>query len=117
MGPDVVVGYWPGSLFHSLKVSATIVEWGGQVYSPNVKKTPHTTTTMGSGEFASALHGGACYVKTVRIVDYSLSSKYPQWIGTWADEPYCYSAYNYMEAYEVEPVFYFGGPGRNPNCP
>ncbi|XP_015885083.3 protein neprosin [Ziziphus jujuba] len=117
VGENVVVGYWPTALFNYMKGSAEIVEWGGQVYSPNVKKTPHTTTTMGSGNYASSLQGAACYIKNVRIVDYSLSSKYPQWVGTWADEPYCYSAYNYMEAYGVEPVFYFGGPGRNPNCP
>lgn len=118
VGEKAVVGYWPGALFSYMKISATLVEWGGQVHSQNVKKKPHTTTTMGSGNYASSIHGGACYVKRPRIVDYSLSLKYPQWVGTWADEPYCYSAYNYMEAYGVEPVFYFGGPGgQNPNCP
>ncbi|KAF3447499.1 hypothetical protein FNV43_RR12685 [Rhamnella rubrinervis] len=117
VGQNAALGYWPRSLLNYLKASATSVEWGGQVYSPNVKKTPHTTTTMGSGEYASTLHGSACYIKAPRIVDYSLSLKYPQWVGTWADEPYCYSAYNYVQAPGVEPVFYFGGPGRNPNCP
>lgn len=117
MGQNEVVGYWPRALLNYLKVSATSVEWGGQVYSPNVRKTPHTTTAMGSGEFAATLHGSACYVKAPRIVDYSLSLKYPQYIDTFADEPNCYSAYNYMQAYGVEPVFYFGGPGRNPHCP
>lgn len=117
MGQNVAVGYWPATLFSYLKHSAILVEWGGEVYSPNVKKAPHTTTAMGSGEFAATLDGSACYVKKVRIVDYSLALKYPQWVDTWADEDYCYSAYNYIAGYGVEPVLYFGGPGRNSLCP
>ncbi|XVE70964.1 hypothetical protein DITRI_Ditri10aG0111900 [Diplodiscus trichospermus] len=116
-GNDIVVGYWPaGSLMFYLKTSSTLVEWGGQVYSPNVKKTPHTKTAMGSGDFASGLWGNACFIDNVRIVDYSLSLKYPEWVGTWADEYYCYTAYNYVK-YGAYPVFYFGGPGQNSLCP
>ncbi|XP_062098504.1 protein neprosin-like [Humulus lupulus] len=116
LGQDVGVGYWPGSLFGYLKQSAIMVQWGGEVYSPNVRKKPHTTTAMGSGEAASALHGFASYVKNVRIMDYSMSLKYPEWVDTWADEDYCYSALNQVK-YGVEPTFYFGGPGKNPLCP
>ncbi|PON76663.1 hypothetical protein PanWU01x14_033490 [Parasponia andersonii] len=117
LGQGNPVGYWPGTLFNYLQHSAILVEWGGEVYSPNVKKSPHTTTAMGSGDYASTLEGSACYVKQVRIVDYSLALKYPEWVGTWADEDYCYSAYNYIQRYGVEPVLYFGGPGRNTLCP
>lgn len=113
---DAVIGYWPGALFDYLKQSAIFVEWGGQVYSPNVKKTPHTTTAMGSGSFASSLYGSACYIDHIRIIDYSLQLKYPQWVGTWADEEDCYDAYNLIQGYTVEPVFFFGGPGQNPHC-
>uniref|UniRef100_A0A803NP32 Neprosin PEP catalytic domain-containing protein n=1 Tax=Cannabis sativa TaxID=3483 RepID=A0A803NP32_CANSA len=111
---NVAVGYWPGSLFRYLKQSAIMVQWGGEVYSPNVRKKPHTTTAMGSGEAASAGHGFASYVKNVRIMDYSMS--FTQWVGTWADEEYCYSAFNEVK-YGLEPTFYFGGPGQNPLCP
>ncbi|KAH9799844.1 AslB [Citrus sinensis] len=113
---DAVIGYWPGALFDYLKQSAIFVEWGGQVYSPNVKKTPHTKTAMGSGSFASSLYGSACYIDHIRIIDYSLQLKYPQWVGTWADEEDCYDAYNLIQGYTVEPVFFFGGPGQNPHC-
>ncbi|XP_062098506.1 protein neprosin-like [Humulus lupulus] len=116
LGQNVPVGYWPGSLFGYLQHSAVMVQWGGEVFSPNVRQKPHTTTAMGSGEFARLLHGSASYVKGVRIMDYSLSLKYPSWVGTWADEDYCYSAYNEVK-YGVEPTFYFGGPGRNTLCP
>ncbi|KAL4302788.1 hypothetical protein GQ457_10G017730 [Hibiscus cannabinus] len=95
---------------------STMVEWGGQVYSTNVKKTPHTKTAMGSGRFASGLYGNACFIQNPNIVDFSLSLKYPEWVGTWADEYYCYTAYNYQKSYGTLPVFYFGGPGQNPNC-
>ncbi|KAI4316559.1 hypothetical protein L6164_024532 [Bauhinia variegata] len=114
---NVPVGYWPGKLFGYLSHSAILVEWGGQVYSTQIRKTPHTQTAMGSGDFASGLYGNACYMQNVRIMDYSLSLKYPEYVSTWADEAYCYSAQNYVK-YGVEPVFYFGGPGRKPPyCP
>ncbi|KAL4302575.1 hypothetical protein GQ457_10G017750 [Hibiscus cannabinus] len=96
---------------------STLVEWGGQVYSTNVKKTPHTKTAMGSGQFASGLFGNACFIRNPNIVDFSMALKYPKWVGTWADDYYCYTAYNYQKGYGTLPVFYFGGPGQNPNCP
>ncbi|KAJ4708149.1 Protein of Unknown Function (DUF239) [Melia azedarach] len=114
---DKPIGYWPGSLFGYLSQSAILVEWGGQVYSPNVMKHPqHTKTVMGSGSFADTLEGAACSIKHVRIIDYSLQVKYPEWVGTYSDEDYCYGVSNHVEAYPAEPVFYFGGPGQNPNC-
>ncbi|KAK8698569.1 hypothetical protein V6N13_114681 [Hibiscus sabdariffa] len=117
-GADVPIGYWPAaSLMFYLNHSSTLVEWGGQVYSTNVKKTPHTKTAMGSGQFASGLFGNACFIQNPNIVDFSLSLKYPEWVGTWADDYYCYTAYNYQKSYGTLPIFYFGGPGQNPNCP
>ncbi|KAJ7958325.1 Protein of Unknown Function (DUF239) [Quillaja saponaria] len=114
----VPIGYWPPNLFSLLTHSAKLVEWGGEVYSSKIKKAPHTTTAMGSGEFARNLYGNACYIQNVRIMDYSLMLKYPEWVQTYASEEYCYSAYNYIKGYGTEPVFYFGGPGRKPPyCP
>ncbi|KAH1105431.1 hypothetical protein J1N35_009199 [Gossypium stocksii] len=115
---DLVIGYWPAStLLFYLNHSSTLVEWGGQVYSSNVKKKPHTKTGMGSGQFASGLRGNACYMDNIAIVDFSMQLKYPQRVGTWADEQYCYTALNYQEGYGKLPIFYFGGPGQNYNCP
>ncbi|KAB2072104.1 hypothetical protein ERO13_A08G249100v2 [Gossypium hirsutum] len=115
---DLIIGYWPASsLLFYLNHSSTIVEWGGQVYSPKVKKSPHTKTGMGSGQFAWGLQGNACYMDNIAIVDFSMQLKYPQWVDTWVDEEYCYTAYNYQEGYGTLPVFYFGGPGQNYNCP
>ncbi|XP_020212824.1 uncharacterized protein LOC109797254 [Cajanus cajan] len=116
---NVPVGYWPAELLGNLKHSATLVEWGGQVFSGQVKKqSPHTATGMGSGDFADGKWGNACFMKNVRIKDYSLKLKYPDFVNAVADEPYCYNSLNYMEHYGEEPIFYFGGPGqRPPYCP
>ncbi|KAK7351259.1 hypothetical protein VNO77_10572 [Canavalia gladiata] len=115
---NVPVGYWPAEILGSLRHSAILVEWGGQVSSTNIKKeTPHTGTGMGSGDFANGRYGSANFMRNVRIKDYSQSLKYPEHVNAVADEPYCYSALNDVK-YGVEPVFYFGGPGRKPPyCP
>ncbi|PQM38381.1 uncharacterized protein Pyn_20311 [Prunus yedoensis var. nudiflora] len=120
IGQNVTVGYFPGELFYYLtRGAATLVEWGVEVFSSKVKQNhPHTATGMGSGDFASGKLGNACYVKQVRILDYSKQLKYPEWVGTYTDEEYCYSALNYALSLAQEPVFYFGGLGRNlPYCP
>ena len=113
-----MIGYWPGEILSNLKQKAILVQWGGDVYSKKMKPGhPHTATGMGSGDYASGLWGGACYIKNVRILDYSLQLKYPEWVTTAAEEPYCYNSLNYQRSLAMEPIFFFGGPGRNPNCP
>ncbi|XP_048133974.1 uncharacterized protein LOC115756789 [Rhodamnia argentea] len=114
---NLVVGYFPASLFFYLKRSAIMVNWGGQVHSTMVKKAPHTRTGMGSGEYSEKLYGHACYINHVRIVDFSLALKYPEWVGVYNDEAYCYNGDNHRDGYIGEPVFYFGGPGQNNFCP
>ncbi|XVF46610.1 hypothetical protein PTKIN_Ptkin03bG0041500 [Pterospermum kingtungense] len=116
-GNNLVIGYWPvKSLMNYMNGGATLVQWGGEVYSPNVKKTPHTKTGMGSGDYAAYMWGRACFIGDIRIIDSSLSLKYPEWVSTWADENNCYTTYNYVVP-DAEPIFYFGGPGQNPLCP
>ncbi|XP_048446396.1 uncharacterized protein LOC108867771 [Pyrus x bretschneideri] len=116
VGQNIPVGYFPPELFFYLtKGVAALVEWGGEVYSSKIKKNhPHTATEMGSGDFAWGKLGNACYIKQVRIIDYSMQLKYPEWVGTYTDEEYCYTALNYAASLAEEPVFYFGGPGLNP---
>ncbi|KAL0713938.1 hypothetical protein Bca4012_020916 [Brassica carinata] len=113
-----VMGYWPGTLFNALKHSATAVQWGGEVYSPNVMMTkPHTKTPMGSGNWASSLWSRACFHTNLRIKDFSLQIKYPLYLGEYVDEHNCYSTKLHRDTYRAEPRFYFGGPGHNPLCP
>ncbi|KAI3996185.1 hypothetical protein MKX01_022679 [Papaver californicum] len=100
--------FLPGELFVLQKGSAKVVQFGDEVYSETIGKegARHTSTTMGSGGDARNI-----------IIDYSLTEKYPEWVMEYMDEPYCYSAYNYVQ-YIKEPEFYFGGHGRhwNPYC-
>ncbi|KAE9603642.1 hypothetical protein Lal_00001604 [Lupinus albus] len=114
----IPIGYWPAKILRNLRQSAIVVQWGGEVFSPNIEKKPHTGTVMGSGEFASGLWGNSCYIKNITIMDYSLQLKPPEYVVTVADEPYCYSSLYFRDAYFGGPIFYFGGPGRNPPfCP
>ncbi|KAI4337113.1 hypothetical protein L6164_015566 [Bauhinia variegata] len=122
VGPNnnatAVIGYWPGQLFKYLSHSARVVQWGGEVYSTQIRTYPHTATAMGSGYYASGLYGNACYMHYVRIMDDSPSFKYPEFATAWSDDPTCYSALNTIKGSGDEPVFYFGGPGRYlPYCP
>ncbi|KAJ0232390.1 AslB [Hirschfeldia incana] len=113
-----VMGYWPGTLFNGLKHSATAVQWGGEVYSPNgIMKKPHTKTPMGSGNWASSLWKRACFHTNLRIKDFSMQVKYPQYLGEYVDEHNCYSTQLHRDTYMSEPRFFFGGPGQNPLCP
>lgn len=114
---DNVMGYWPGKLFGYLSHSATAVQWGGEVYSPNVFKKPHTITPMGSGQWASYLWAEASFHTNIRIKDYSLQIKYPKYLSEYSDEYDCYSTKLYRKTYKSEPQFFFGGPGRNRFCP
>ncbi|KAK0606050.1 hypothetical protein LWI29_033635 [Acer saccharum] len=116
---EVVVGYWPKELFAYLWRSASFVEWGGEVYSPNIvrDRSPHTKTQMGSGSITQTLEDDSvASIRIVRIMDTTRKLKYPEWVGTWSDEQYCYSALNHVPGNNVEPVFYFGGPGQGPQC-
>ncbi|KAK7410119.1 hypothetical protein VNO78_00655 [Psophocarpus tetragonolobus] len=117
---NIAVGYWPAKILDTLRHSAILVEWGGQVSSTNIKKViPHTGTQMGSGDFANGRYGEACFMQNVRIKDYSQQLKYPASVSVMQEEPFCYSAANDADyGKEKNPVFYFGGPGRDlPNCP
>ena len=53
-----LVGYWPGSLFTSLKDKAEEVYWGGGIAN-EMTGGRHTTTTMGSGHFAGDTSQGS----------------------------------------------------------
>lgn len=117
----MLVGYWPKSLFSQvLGQGATILQWGGEVRSANVKKTPHTTTTMGSGEFAGVVHGWDAYIEHIGVrhtPNQPWMYPLPQNIGVFVDEKNCYSVQHHVEIFEREPVLYFGGPGQNRLCP
>ncbi|KAM0933567.1 putative neprosin [Dioscorea sansibarensis] len=114
---NIMIGYWPCDIFSYLYNIAVIVEWGGDVYSPRMHQEPHTATAMGSGNFASDHWSFACFIHQPRIRDYSMTYKYPYPSFPFTPDVDCYSGENYAEMLFTEPLFYFGGPGRNLYCP
>ncbi|KAK3213045.1 hypothetical protein Dsin_017751 [Dipteronia sinensis] len=96
-------------------------EWGGEVYSEKVKRSPHTNTQMGSGSSAHFHYGSACYANNLRIQD-ALSAtesaeKFPESLQTWTDETYSYNTLYDINGPPAEPIFYFGGPGTYTDPP
>ncbi|PPD92634.1 hypothetical protein GOBAR_DD10393 [Gossypium barbadense] len=115
-GERTNIGYWPPKLFTTLTYGAECAEWGGDVYSSKLEQVPHTETQMGNGNFPDYIDGNSGYMKRMRILDISLNLKFPEWVGTYADEYWCYQS-QYVSDYVVDPEFYFGGPRRNEMCP
>ena len=115
-GNEHVLGYWPAFLFSYLSDSASMVEWGGEVVNSQ-PDGQHTSTQMGSGHFSGEGFGRASYFKNIQIVDGSNNLRPPKDIGTFTEQPNCYDVQNRKSGDNWGNYFYYGGPGRNPNCP
>ncbi|CAN7056620.1 unnamed protein product [Brassica rapa subsp. trilocularis] len=110
-----LIGYWPKELFTNLAdEGASTIEWGGEVV--NTKKDgQHTTTEMGSGHFPSEGFGKASSFALIKIIDMNNGIIDPVGVQTLVSRPTCYDIKTgYDKLYEV--FFYYGGPGRNPEC-
>lgn len=114
-GNDYVLGYWPAFLFSYLTDSASMVEWGGEVVNSQ-SDGQHTTTQMGSGHFPEEGFGKAGYFRNIQVVDGSNNLRVPQDINTFTEQSNCYDI-QLGNNNEWGRYFYYGGPGRNQNCP
>ncbi|CBI18666.3 hypothetical protein AAG906_012660 [Vitis piasezkii] len=114
-GNDYVLGYWPALLFSYLSDSASMIEWGGEVVNSEADGQ-HTSTQMGSGHFPGEGFGKASYFRNIQIVDGSNSLRPPKDIGTFTEQSSCYDVQHGNHG-EWGSYLYYGGPGRNPNCP
>uniref|UniRef100_A0A7N2LFU9 Neprosin PEP catalytic domain-containing protein n=1 Tax=Quercus lobata TaxID=97700 RepID=A0A7N2LFU9_QUELO len=103
-------GYWPSSIFSILSDSASQVRWGGEILNYN-SGGQHTTTQMGSGHFAEEGAGKASFFKNLNVIDGKQIERAPRNPVILMTKPNCYNIIDYGG------FFYFGGPGRNPNCP
>jgi hypothetical protein len=111
------LGYYPGSLFNLINVSACEALWYGEVYDPT--PTSWTWTDMGSGLFASAGYGNASYFRNPSYVATSGSSYWAD--GTANLSPNaaaCYTRTTMLSgAAPFTRYFYLGGPGGEaPGC-
>ncbi|KAL5708599.1 hypothetical protein ACHQM5_019377 [Ranunculus cassubicifolius] len=114
-GNDYVLGYWPSFLFSYLADSASMIEWGGEVVNSE-PDGEHTSTQMGSGHFPGEGYGKSSYFKNIQVVDGSNVLRDPKGLGTFTEQSNCYNVHLDKKG-SWGSYFYFGGPGRNPNCP
>ncbi|KAJ0502594.1 putative neprosin [Helianthus annuus] len=114
-GNGKVLGYWPATLFSYLTESASLIEWGGEVVN-TASDGQHTTTQMGSGQFPQEGFSKASYFRNIQIVDESNSLRDPKDLNTFSEQPNCYDVKTDSNG-KWGSHFYYGGPGRNPNCP
>lgn len=113
-GSDYVLGYWPSFLFSYLADSASMIEWGGEVVNSE-PDGQHTSTQMGSGHYPEEGFGKASYFRNIQVVDSSNNLKAPKGLGTFTEQSNCYDVQTGSNE-DWGHYFYFGGPGRNPNC-
>nr|GMC48277.1 uncharacterized protein LOC109149638 [Ipomoea batatas]GMC54424.1 uncharacterized protein LOC109149638 [Ipomoea batatas] len=114
-GSGLLIGYWPSFLFSHLRGHASMIQFGGEIV--NSRSTgSHTATQMGSGHFADEGFGKASYFRNLQTVDWDNSLVPLSNLHLLADHPNCYDIRagrnNVWGNY-----FYYGGPGRNSNCP
>ncbi|KAL1818765.1 hypothetical protein ACET3Z_013634 [Daucus carota] len=109
-----VIGYWPTSLFTSLADSANIIQWGGEVIN-EATGGQHTTTQMGSGHFSGEGFTRASYFTEIQLVNASKHLNVVETVQSQSDHPGCYDIQ--VQNRPQGAFFYYGGPGRNPNCP
>ncbi|KAM0827174.1 hypothetical protein ACQ4PT_068363 [Festuca glaucescens] len=115
-GKEYVLGYWPSFLFSYLADSASMIEWGGEVVNSE-PDAAHTLTQMGSGQkFPEEGFGKACYFKNIQVVDITNQLKAPKGVGTFTEQSNCYDVQNGNNG-DWGTYFYYGGPGKNSNCP
>ncbi|KAG9455598.1 hypothetical protein H6P81_000106 [Aristolochia fimbriata] len=112
------VGYWPNSLFTGLADSATVIEWGGEVFDAKPDGV-HTATQMGSGHFATEGFRRASFFSNLKYVDASDVYQTPQTLGSVVEAPNCYNIEigSGENTTQFGYYFFFGGPGRSPQCP
>ena len=109
------IGYWPSSLFTTLKDNATNVQFGGEIVN-TMSTGVHTSTQMGSGHFAEEGYGKASYFRNMQVVgsdDILMPLSNLQFT---AEQPNCYNIQGRVDD-KWGNHFYYGGPGRNVKCP
>jgi hypothetical protein len=115
-GNGNIVGYWPASLFRELKGEAYYAHFGGEVLNLRTRGS-HTTTQMGSGHFDTEGYGKAAYIRNIQVAVNSPS--------IWIDLPEPEYTMEKENCYALKGRYskgwgnyiYFGGPGKNEDCP
>ncbi|WZY69306.1 hypothetical protein YC2023_001546 [Brassica napus] len=106
------VGYWPKSLFTEVGLvhGASLISYGGEVYSPVKEKSPH----MGSGHFPIEGYLKAAYVNGIEVadeIDGKLSKPPISTVNPLSTTPNCYKAETKSDSKVPYDAIFYGGPG------
>ncbi|KAK1285919.1 hypothetical protein QJS10_CPB20g00476 [Acorus calamus] len=100
---------------------ADFVSYGGEIVDSGVAYGtggPHTSTEMGSGHFPGEGEGKAAAFSKLQVMDEDESGfKSPQDLTTYSRMPYCYDISLRKTTSNWGVFFFYGGPGRNQDCP
>lgn len=108
------LGYWPDTIFSTLKGGANSVSWGGEIYNSG-QGGHHTTTDMGSGRFPVEGYGKASIISNLQCGSDFGNLKDPQGLKTFALKPSCYDV-QLQQNDDFGTHIYFGGPGYSSTC-
>ncbi|XP_043700470.1 uncharacterized protein LOC122651230 [Telopea speciosissima] len=111
-GRQEPVGYWPSSLFTTLRDSASMIASGGEVYSPTSESSPQ----MGNGHLPTIPVDteSTAYARMLQFVDenFSLVDPPASLLGFHMDSPTCYEVESVVSQQKdwINSIL-FGGPG------
>jgi hypothetical protein len=115
---DTWVGYYPRSLFdaNGLQNAAANIDFGGEIVNSKTDNR-HTRTDMGSGNWPYQGFGYAAYQRGIRYVDTSNFYQQATGLNRIVTNDRCYDLSLQSSSGDWEQYFYFGGSGRNTQCP
>ncbi|XP_062086912.1 protein neprosin-like [Humulus lupulus] len=108
------IGYWPNSIFTTLKNGADLLSWGGEIVNNGINH--HTETQMGSGHFPAEGFGRASFFSNIEYIDSSRLLRDPNKFITYATKPSCYDVKVAIDNSALGAHFFYGGPGYSDKC-
>ncbi|KAJ4799666.1 NEP-interacting protein (DUF239) [Rhynchospora pubera] len=108
---QILIGWWPKSLFNNSFDHATKIAWAGGVLYPKNETSP----PMGSGHAAKEREHKAAYISHIRIFDQfdQLSIPDTSRVREFTDQRDCFTTDGFRYSHDDGYYFYYGGP---PGC-
>jgi hypothetical protein len=72
---------------------------------------------MGSGHFPVEGFGKASYMRNLQVVNSFNTLQSPNVVGLGNKQPNCYNVQSGFNSINWGTHIFYGGPGKNPNCP
>jgi hypothetical protein len=107
------IGYWPSSIYNTMKSGADIIEWGGEIV-PSGAVVGHTTTAMGSGAFPNEGYPKSAFQRNLTYVDLQKNQYNADSLAKYVTNANCYdSSIQQGDFNNWGTYFFFGGSGGN----